>query len=156
MLNAPIPCQHNYNYLRITLDKHLHFRDHIRRVRQLAKFYMSRLDEVPTRVETSRDFLCRGDPSGPPVQASRATGRQCQSVASDKADDSPWADSGSQHQVFGDFLVRESRTHPKHAGAWQLIRFSSSSPRKEKTKKKCIRRSCTIAAICEARAEYTN
>ncbi|GBP88955.1 Probable RNA-directed DNA polymerase from transposon BS [Eumeta japonica] len=41
--NAPIPWQHNYKYLGITLDKHLHFRDHIQRVRKLAIFYMSRL-----------------------------------------------------------------------------------------------------------------
>ncbi|GBP36910.1 RNA-directed DNA polymerase from mobile element jockey [Eumeta japonica] len=46
MLNASIPCQHNYKYLGITLDKHLLFRDHIRRVRQLAKFYMSRLNGI--------------------------------------------------------------------------------------------------------------
>ncbi|GBP10386.1 hypothetical protein EVAR_5696_1 [Eumeta japonica] len=31
---------------RITLDKHLHFRDHIQRVRKLAIFYMSRLNGV--------------------------------------------------------------------------------------------------------------
>ncbi|GBP05197.1 Probable RNA-directed DNA polymerase from transposon BS [Eumeta japonica] len=30
--------------------------------------------EVPTRVETSRDSLCRGDPSGPPVGESLADG----------------------------------------------------------------------------------
>ncbi|GBP31618.1 RNA-directed DNA polymerase from mobile element jockey [Eumeta japonica] len=36
--NAPIPWQHNYKYLGITLDKHLHFRDHIQRVRKLAIF----------------------------------------------------------------------------------------------------------------------
>ncbi|GBP01121.1 RNA-directed DNA polymerase from mobile element jockey [Eumeta japonica] len=41
--NAPIPWQHNYKYLGITLDKHLHFRDHIQRVSKLAIFYMSRL-----------------------------------------------------------------------------------------------------------------
>ncbi|GBP61419.1 RNA-directed DNA polymerase from mobile element jockey [Eumeta japonica] len=41
MLNALIPWQHNYKYLGITLDKHLHFRDHTGGVRQLAKFYMS-------------------------------------------------------------------------------------------------------------------
>ncbi|GBP26877.1 RNA-directed DNA polymerase from mobile element jockey [Eumeta japonica] len=35
--------EHNYKYLGITLDKHLHFRDHIQRVRKLAIFYMSRL-----------------------------------------------------------------------------------------------------------------
>ncbi|GBP40233.1 RNA-directed DNA polymerase from mobile element jockey [Eumeta japonica] len=42
--NAPIPWQHNYKYLGITLDKHLHFRDHIQRVREVAIFYMSRLN----------------------------------------------------------------------------------------------------------------
>ncbi|GBP46756.1 RNA-directed DNA polymerase from mobile element jockey [Eumeta japonica] len=43
MLNQPIPWQHNYKYLGITIDKHLHFRDHIARVRKLALFYLSRL-----------------------------------------------------------------------------------------------------------------
>ncbi|GBP67600.1 RNA-directed DNA polymerase from mobile element jockey [Eumeta japonica] len=41
--NAPIPWQHNYKYLGITLDRNLHFRDHIKRVRKTAIFYMSRL-----------------------------------------------------------------------------------------------------------------
>ncbi|GBP55952.1 Probable RNA-directed DNA polymerase from transposon BS [Eumeta japonica] len=44
MLNQPIPWQHNYKYLGITIDKHLHFRDHIARVRKLALFYLSRLN----------------------------------------------------------------------------------------------------------------
>ncbi|GBP79136.1 hypothetical protein EVAR_100098_1 [Eumeta japonica] len=44
--NASIPWQHNYKYLRITLDKHLYFRDHIQRVRKLAIFYMSRLSSM--------------------------------------------------------------------------------------------------------------
>ncbi|GBP38299.1 hypothetical protein EVAR_29243_1 [Eumeta japonica] len=51
--NTLIPWQHNYKYLGITLDKYLHFRDHIQRVRRLAIFYMSRLSgmgEVPTSV----------------------------------------------------------------------------------------------------------
>ncbi|GBP53403.1 Retrovirus-related Pol polyprotein from transposon TNT 1-94 [Eumeta japonica] len=72
--NALIPRQHNYKYLGITSDKHLHFRDHIQRVRQLAKFYMSRLSEVPIRVETSHDSLRRWDLRGPPVEGSRADG----------------------------------------------------------------------------------
>ncbi|GBP85167.1 Probable RNA-directed DNA polymerase from transposon BS [Eumeta japonica] len=46
MLIAPILWQRNYKYLGITLDQYLHFRDHIRRVRQLAKFYMSCLGAV--------------------------------------------------------------------------------------------------------------
>ncbi|GBP48356.1 RNA-directed DNA polymerase from mobile element jockey [Eumeta japonica] len=39
ILGKPIPWQHNYKYLGITIDKHLHFRDHIARVRKLATFY---------------------------------------------------------------------------------------------------------------------
>ncbi|GBP88782.1 RNA-directed DNA polymerase from mobile element jockey [Eumeta japonica] len=35
MFNAPIPWQYNYKYLGITLNKHLHFRNHIRLVRNL-------------------------------------------------------------------------------------------------------------------------
>ncbi|GBP86546.1 Probable RNA-directed DNA polymerase from transposon BS [Eumeta japonica] len=41
--NASIPWQHNYKYLGVTLDKHLHFRDHVARVSKLTKFYQSRL-----------------------------------------------------------------------------------------------------------------
>ncbi|GBP65913.1 Probable RNA-directed DNA polymerase from transposon BS [Eumeta japonica] len=41
--NAPIPWQHNYNFLGVTLDKHLHLRDHVARVSKLTKFYQSRL-----------------------------------------------------------------------------------------------------------------
>ncbi|GBP22157.1 Probable RNA-directed DNA polymerase from transposon X-element [Eumeta japonica] len=40
--NAQIPRQHNYKYLGVTLDKHLHFRDHVARVSKLTKFYQSR------------------------------------------------------------------------------------------------------------------
>ncbi|GBP87794.1 Probable RNA-directed DNA polymerase from transposon X-element [Eumeta japonica] len=39
--NSPMPRQHNCKCLGITLDKHLHFRDHIQCVRKLAIFYMS-------------------------------------------------------------------------------------------------------------------
>ncbi|GBP24146.1 RNA-directed DNA polymerase from mobile element jockey [Eumeta japonica] len=41
--NSPIPWHHKYKYLGITLDKHLHFKDHIKRVRQNAQLYLSRL-----------------------------------------------------------------------------------------------------------------
>ncbi|GBP85476.1 RNA-directed DNA polymerase from mobile element jockey, partial [Eumeta japonica] len=41
--NAPIRWLHNYKYLGIMLDKHLHLRNHIQRVKKLAIFYMSRL-----------------------------------------------------------------------------------------------------------------
>ncbi|GBP46716.1 RNA-directed DNA polymerase from mobile element jockey [Eumeta japonica] len=54
--NAPIPWRHNYKYLGITLDKHLHFRDHIQRVRKLAIFYMSRLSSMIGR--KSKMSLC--------------------------------------------------------------------------------------------------
>ncbi|GBP80515.1 RNA-directed DNA polymerase from mobile element jockey [Eumeta japonica] len=40
---SPIPWHHKYKYLGITLDKHLHFKDHIKRVRQNAQLYLSRL-----------------------------------------------------------------------------------------------------------------
>ncbi|GBP56436.1 Probable RNA-directed DNA polymerase from transposon BS [Eumeta japonica] len=39
MLDANIPWQRNYKYLGVTLDKNLHFRDHIERVRNTALFY---------------------------------------------------------------------------------------------------------------------
>ncbi|GBP18421.1 Probable RNA-directed DNA polymerase from transposon BS [Eumeta japonica] len=42
--NGPIPWQHNLMYLEVTLEKHLHFRDHVARVRKLAQFYQSRLN----------------------------------------------------------------------------------------------------------------
>ncbi|GBP43072.1 Probable RNA-directed DNA polymerase from transposon BS [Eumeta japonica] len=42
ILNQPIPWQH-HKYLGITIDKHLHFRGHIARVKKLALFYLSRL-----------------------------------------------------------------------------------------------------------------
>ncbi|GBP11871.1 Probable RNA-directed DNA polymerase from transposon BS [Eumeta japonica] len=41
--NASIPWQHNYKYLGVTLDKHLHFRNHVARVSKLIKFCQSRL-----------------------------------------------------------------------------------------------------------------
>ncbi|GBP87583.1 RNA-directed DNA polymerase from mobile element jockey [Eumeta japonica] len=40
---SSIPWHHKYKYLGITLDKHLHFKDHIKRVRQNAQLYLSRL-----------------------------------------------------------------------------------------------------------------
>ncbi|GBP50225.1 RNA-directed DNA polymerase from mobile element jockey [Eumeta japonica] len=42
MLDANIPWQRNYKYLGVTLDKNLHFRDHIERVRNTALFYKAR------------------------------------------------------------------------------------------------------------------
>ncbi|GBP78511.1 RNA-directed DNA polymerase from mobile element jockey [Eumeta japonica] len=42
MLDANIPWQRNYKYLGVTLDKNLHFRDHIERVRNTA-LYKARL-----------------------------------------------------------------------------------------------------------------
>ncbi|GBP06875.1 Probable RNA-directed DNA polymerase from transposon X-element [Eumeta japonica] len=41
--NAQILWQHNYKYLGVMLDKHLHFREHVARVSKLRKFYQSRL-----------------------------------------------------------------------------------------------------------------
>ncbi|GBP18101.1 Probable RNA-directed DNA polymerase from transposon BS [Eumeta japonica] len=46
MLDAIIPWQRNYKYLGVTLDKNLHFRDHIERVRNTALFYKARLGAV--------------------------------------------------------------------------------------------------------------
>ncbi|GBP70399.1 hypothetical protein EVAR_45666_1 [Eumeta japonica] len=46
MLNANIPRQRNYKYLGVTLDKNLHFRDHIERVRKTAIFYRARLEAM--------------------------------------------------------------------------------------------------------------
>ncbi|GBP55046.1 Probable RNA-directed DNA polymerase from transposon BS [Eumeta japonica] len=43
MLNARIPWQRSYKYLGVTLDKNLHFREHIARVRKNALFYTARL-----------------------------------------------------------------------------------------------------------------
>ncbi|GBP26650.1 Probable RNA-directed DNA polymerase from transposon BS [Eumeta japonica] len=43
MLDANIPWQRNYKYLGVTLDKNLHFREHIERVRNTALFYKARL-----------------------------------------------------------------------------------------------------------------
>ncbi|GBP85603.1 hypothetical protein EVAR_67715_1 [Eumeta japonica] len=43
MLDGNIPWQRNYIYLGVTLDKNLHFRDHIERVRNTALFYKARL-----------------------------------------------------------------------------------------------------------------
>ncbi|GBP22447.1 Probable RNA-directed DNA polymerase from transposon BS [Eumeta japonica] len=43
MLDANIPWQRNYKYLGATLDKNLHFRYHIERVRNTALFYNARL-----------------------------------------------------------------------------------------------------------------
>ncbi|GBP12393.1 RNA-directed DNA polymerase from mobile element jockey [Eumeta japonica] len=45
MLDAIIPWQRNYKYLGVTLDKNLHFRDHIERVRNTL-FYKARLGAV--------------------------------------------------------------------------------------------------------------
>ncbi|GBP89980.1 Probable RNA-directed DNA polymerase from transposon BS [Eumeta japonica] len=42
MLNAKIPWQRSYKYLGVTLDKNLHFREHIARVRRML-FYTARL-----------------------------------------------------------------------------------------------------------------
>ncbi|GBP77261.1 Probable RNA-directed DNA polymerase from transposon BS [Eumeta japonica] len=46
MLDANIPWQRNYKYLGVTLDKNLHFRDHIERVRNTTLFYKARLGAV--------------------------------------------------------------------------------------------------------------
>ncbi|GBP49847.1 Probable RNA-directed DNA polymerase from transposon BS [Eumeta japonica] len=46
MLDAIIPWQRNYKYLGVTLDKNLHFRNHIERVRNTALFYKARLGAV--------------------------------------------------------------------------------------------------------------
>ncbi|GBP59515.1 Probable RNA-directed DNA polymerase from transposon BS [Eumeta japonica] len=46
MLDANIPWQRNYKYLGVTLDKNLHFRDHIEGVRNTALFYKARLGAV--------------------------------------------------------------------------------------------------------------
>ncbi|GBP88556.1 Probable RNA-directed DNA polymerase from transposon BS [Eumeta japonica] len=43
MLNARIPWQRSYKYLGVTLDKNLHFREHIARVRKNTLFYIARL-----------------------------------------------------------------------------------------------------------------
>ncbi|GBP21230.1 RNA-directed DNA polymerase from mobile element jockey [Eumeta japonica] len=43
---SSIPWHHKYKYLGITLDKHLHFKDHIKRVRQNAQLYLSRLSSM--------------------------------------------------------------------------------------------------------------
>ncbi|GBP66737.1 Probable RNA-directed DNA polymerase from transposon BS [Eumeta japonica] len=43
MLNTRIPWQRSYKYLSVTLDKNLHFREHIARVRKNALFYTARL-----------------------------------------------------------------------------------------------------------------
>ncbi|GBP92644.1 RNA-directed DNA polymerase from mobile element jockey [Eumeta japonica] len=43
MLNARISWQRSYKYLGVTLDKNLHFREHIARVRKNALFYTARL-----------------------------------------------------------------------------------------------------------------
>ncbi|GBP46836.1 hypothetical protein EVAR_78536_1 [Eumeta japonica] len=63
MLDANIPRQRNYKYLGVTLDKNLHFRDHIKRVRNTALFYKARLGAMldrKRRIEdssTSRDHI---------------------------------------------------------------------------------------------------
>ncbi|GBP16309.1 Probable RNA-directed DNA polymerase from transposon X-element [Eumeta japonica] len=44
--NSPIPWHHKYKYLGITLDKHLHFKDHIKRVRKNAQLHLSRLSSM--------------------------------------------------------------------------------------------------------------
>ncbi|GBP84111.1 Probable RNA-directed DNA polymerase from transposon X-element [Eumeta japonica] len=49
MLDANIPWQRNYKYLGVTLDKNLHFRDHIERVRNNAHFYKARLGAMVGR-----------------------------------------------------------------------------------------------------------
>ncbi|GBP24337.1 Probable RNA-directed DNA polymerase from transposon BS [Eumeta japonica] len=43
MLNARIPWQRLYKYLGVTLDKNLHFREPIARVRKNTLFYTARL-----------------------------------------------------------------------------------------------------------------
>ncbi|GBP25667.1 Probable RNA-directed DNA polymerase from transposon BS [Eumeta japonica] len=43
MLNVRIPWQRSYKYLGVTLDKNLHFREHIARVRKNVLFYTARL-----------------------------------------------------------------------------------------------------------------
>ncbi|GBP20502.1 RNA-directed DNA polymerase from mobile element jockey [Eumeta japonica] len=60
--NAPILWKHTYKYLSITLDRNLHFRDHIKRDRKTAIFCQSRLKgmlvPLPTRTGAR---LCRID-----------------------------------------------------------------------------------------------
>ncbi|GBP08293.1 RNA-directed DNA polymerase from mobile element jockey [Eumeta japonica] len=57
MLDANIPWQRNYKYLGVTLDKNLHFRDHIERVRNTALFYKARLGAMLGR----KSKLSRGN-----------------------------------------------------------------------------------------------
>ncbi|GBP79980.1 RNA-directed DNA polymerase from mobile element jockey [Eumeta japonica] len=43
MLNAKIPWHRSYKYIGVTLDKNLHFREHIARIKKNALFYTARL-----------------------------------------------------------------------------------------------------------------
>ncbi|GBP24761.1 Probable RNA-directed DNA polymerase from transposon BS [Eumeta japonica] len=47
--NAPISWQHNYKYLGVTLDRNLHFRDHIKPVRKTATLYPAHLNGMRGR-----------------------------------------------------------------------------------------------------------
>ncbi|GBP49766.1 Probable RNA-directed DNA polymerase from transposon BS [Eumeta japonica] len=49
IMNARIPWQRSYKYLGVTLDKNLHFREHITRVRKNALFYTARLGAMVGR-----------------------------------------------------------------------------------------------------------
>ncbi|GBP86568.1 Probable RNA-directed DNA polymerase from transposon BS [Eumeta japonica] len=50
--NAPIPWHHTCKYLGIRLNRNLHFRDHIKRVRKTAIFYQSRFKGMLGRKST--------------------------------------------------------------------------------------------------------
>ncbi|GBP37381.1 RNA-directed DNA polymerase from mobile element jockey [Eumeta japonica] len=61
--DAPIPWQHNYKYLEVTLDKHLHFRDHVARnkfCRQATDAYWcDKISELPTINKYMKDVSKR-------------------------------------------------------------------------------------------------
>ncbi|GBP18163.1 hypothetical protein EVAR_12946_1 [Eumeta japonica] len=46
MLNVKNPLQFNYKYLGVTLNRNLHFEDHIERVRKIVIFYRGRLSAM--------------------------------------------------------------------------------------------------------------
>ncbi|GBP61865.1 Probable RNA-directed DNA polymerase from transposon X-element [Eumeta japonica] len=58
MLNARIPWQRSYKYLGVTLDKNLHFREHIARVRKNALFYTARLGAISRRNKRTLYKMC--------------------------------------------------------------------------------------------------
>ncbi|GBP72787.1 hypothetical protein EVAR_4671_1 [Eumeta japonica] len=87
------------------------------------------------RAESPCDFLCRDVHLVAPIGQSCADGILCRSAAINKIRKPQYVGATDNRQptcCFGDFLVCQSRTHPRTWVRGSALSFLSTSPRKEK------------------------